>query len=437
MNQLPKRKIRIKRIILLFIVFIIVVAGLIIYFRMKEYNIRNELLIKEEKRQQEKIRQEELKNDILNHYNKSVITNNIIDIYKLENGEYIKSGSIGKNQIIELKEIDVIYKDMYLPIETFEGYYVYYKDVNKVEKIDEINQRYKNYIPYNENIITNEITNFYDNDDNLVYGFNKSFDLGIVVKEGNKYGVEYNNRLLYVKKEDVKKVIENNNTNLKNADSIAVLNYHFFYDKEDEYDTKMCGQSICLSIQMFRKHLDYIKNNNIFTPTLEEFEMYLDEKIQLPKSVVITIDDGWRAEFGINALEEYKLNGTVFLITKYRLYLYTDNNYEYIQFHSHSDNLHNQGDCPNGQGGAIQCKDREYLLNDLKISSEKLGGSKYFCYPFYEYNDYSISILKEAGYTMAFAGGNRRAYIGVDKYQIPRFAIQYNETAADIARHIG
>ena len=38
---------------------------------------------------------------------------------------------------------------------------------------------------------------------------------------------------------------------------------------------------------------------------------------------------------------------------------------------------------------------------------------------------------------MAFAGGNRRAYIGVDKYQIPRFAIQYNETADDIARHIG
>ena len=47
---------------------------------------------------------------------------------------------------------------------------------------------------------------------------------------------------------------------------------------------------------MFATHLDYIKDNHIFTPTLSEFEMYLDQKIQLPKSVVITIDDGWRSE---------------------------------------------------------------------------------------------------------------------------------------------
>ena len=437
MNQRPKRKICIKRIILLFTIILLIVVSLIIYLKIKEDNRRKHLLEIEEKKQQEISKQEELKNDILNHYNKSVITNNIIDIYKLENNKYIKSGAIGKDQILELKEIEVTYKDKYLPLSTFDNYYVYYEDISKIDDIEENDLRYKNYIPYNENIVTNDNTNFYDIDDNLIYSFNNSFDLIIIVKEDDKYGVEFNNRLLYVKKDDVKEIHESDNTTLSNTDSIAVLNYHFFYDADLESERKNCNQTICLSTQMFRKHLDYIKNNNIFTPTLEEFEMYLDKKIQLPKSVVITIDDGWRSEQGIAILEEYGLNATVFLITVYHDTVPFLHAYKYVEYHSHGDNLHNQGDCPGGQGGAIKCKSREYLINDLKISSEKLGGSKYFCYPFYEFNDYSISVLKDAGYAMAFMGGGRRAYIGVDKYRIPRFAIQYNETENDIANYIG
>ena len=422
-----------KIIIIILVLLISAIIGFIIYNQIKENNRKQEQIKLEEQQQN----QNNLKNDILSHYNKYVITEDIINLYKLDNKKYVKSGSIGKNQILKLKDTDITYKDTYLPLETFDGYFIYYKDVDKTDEQEEHNQRYKNYIPYNENIVTKENVKFYDEDNNLVYSFNSIFELPIIIKDENRYGVEYSNRLLYINKEDVKEIKENNNTDLTNTKSIAVLNYHFFYDNTLASERKNCDQTICLSTQMFRQHLDYIKNNNIFTPTLEEFEMYLDEKIQLPKSVVITIDDGWRSEQGIAVLEEYELNATVFLITVYHEEVPFLHAYKYVEYHSHSDNLHNQGDCPNGQGGAIQCKDREYLLNDLKISSEKLGGSKYFCYPFYEYNDYSISILKEAGYTMAFAGGNRRAYIGVDKYQIPRFAIQYNETADDIARHIG
>ena len=56
-----------------------------------------------------------------------------------------------------------------------------------------------------------------------------------------------------------------------------------------------------------------------------------------------------------------------------------------------------------------------------------MDGSTYFCYPFYEYNDYSIEVLKEAGFTMAFAGeyaGHRyKAEVGMDKFRIPRWVI--------------
>lgn len=392
---------------------------------------------KKEALENEKREQEKLSQDIASHYNKYVITNDIIDLYQLDKNKYVKAGSLGKEQVVELKEMDITYKDEYLPLATFDGYYVYYQDISKTDNLVEYNQRYKNYIPYNENIVTGDNTEFYDEDDNLIYSFNTSYNLPIIIKSDDKYGVEFNNRLLYLKKDDNQKIESHQNTDQQNTQSIAVLNYHFFYDDDYASERQECDQSICLSTQKFATHLDYIKNNHIFTPTLSEFEMYLDQKIQLPRSVVITIDDGWRSEIGAKMLDEYELNGTVFLITKYHDTVPFLHDYAYVEYHSHGENLHNQGDCPGGQGGAIKCKSREFLLNDLATSSEKLEGSKYFCYPFYEFNDYSKSVLKEAGFTMAFAGGQQRAYIGVDKYQIPRFAIQRYETADNIASYIG
>ena len=193
-----------------------------------------------------------------------------------------------------------------------------------------------------------------------------------------------------------------------------------------------------MSLSSLKKQLDYIKENNYFTPTMNEFEMYIDGKIQLPKSVVITIDDGWRAIEGLNVINDYKLNATLFVITGE----YNPNDFkkEYIETHSHSDKMHSTGICPTGQGGGIQCLPEEKILENLKNSSEKLGGSKVFCYPFYEYNDYSISVLKKAGYTMAFAGetkgSNNLTTPKTNKYKIPRFVMVNYTTINELARYL-
>ena len=56
-----------------------------------------------------------------------------------------------------------------------------------------------------------------------------------------------------------------------------------------------------------------------------------------------------------------------------------------------------------------------------------LNGSKYFCYPFYEYNNYSIEQLKKAGYRLAFGGefdgGDFVARPNGKKYEIPRWVM--------------
>ena len=167
--------------------------------------------------------------------------------------------------------------------------------------------------------------------------------------------------------------------------------------------------------------------------------MYIDGKIQLPKSVVITIDDGWHSLEAATLLNKYKLNGTVFLITSG----YDKNSIEsvFVEVHSHTHNMHNAGDCPSGQGGGIQCLSEEFIQEDLKKSREKLNNTTYFCYPFYEYNDYSISQLKKAGFTMAFAGyyanGKLKASPGIDKFQIPRYIIYNTTTVEKLKNMIG
>ena len=166
--------------------------------------------------------------------------------------------------------------------------------------------------------------------------------------------------------------------------------------------------------------------------------MYIDGYIQLPKSVVLTIDDGWRADIGSKIMSENKMNATVFLMSKD----YDPNAYknDFVEVHSHGHDLHKVGVCPGGQGGAIKCVEKSKLLDDLKTSQDKLFGTTVFCYPFYEYNNYSIEVLKEAGYTMAFGGygeaGNYKVKPGINKYKLPRYVIYSWTTAKDIASYI-
>ena len=103
--------------------------------------------------------------------------------------------------------------------------------------------------------------------------------------------------------------------------------------------------------------------------------------------------------------------------------------------------MHNQGECPGGQGGAIKCFEKEKLLNDLKTSRDKLNGTTVIAYPFYEYNNYSIEMLKEAGFEMAFVGesswSDNLVHVGSNKYTLPRFVMVNYTTLSDLDRYFG
>ena len=375
-----------------------------------------------DKKNKEKIEENNkiLLNEIKSHYNDYVTTTKETKLYKKENGKYIEHGKINKNISLSLTKTNIDLNTEYFNIKDFD-LYIKYEDVEKTKEVQK-SDRYKNYIYFNSNVVTKNITNFYDIDGNFLYSINESFDFKILIKEDDSYGVVHNDELVFIKHKDAEKIYDNNNTDLKNKKRIKTLTYHFLYDSE----TEKCDQSICQSLNQFESHLKYIRENDYFTLKLNELELYLDGKLQIPeKSIVLTIDDGTIFNTkAIDLLEKYDANATLFVITGWVgvSNLQSDN----LDLESHTDKMHNQYECKGygSQGGGILCLDEEYVLNDLKTSQEKLGGSKYFAYPFFDFNDRAINLLKKAGFKLAFIGQydtDGYSYPGVtDPYKVRR-----------------
>lgn len=412
---------------------------LIVFTVVSYFNVTNYITIKNENEHKEKVdkiistKEQEIStiNLIKSHYDEAVIVQKDTKIFDFKDNKYEESGTIYKDTIVYLDSSNEINaKTKYFKLENIDSYIEYQKvtpvDSNYIKDDD-----YKNYIPFDENVTTDKITNLYSENDELAFSLNVGVDRPLIIKDEKKYYIEYAGNLYYVKSDEA--VLKKTRTNTEAlASNIATLAYHFFYDASKGND---CNQIICLSNTKFDEQMKYLKDNNYYTATMKAFELWIDKKIRLPQhTVVLTIDDGYRQEAGIEVLEKYDLHATLFLVTSWnKPDKYKTNVYEY---HSHSHDMHNTGDCPNGQGGGIQCLPKATIINDLKTSQNILNGTSVFCYPFYEYNEYSISVLKEAGYTMAFGGLRVKTHQGYNKYKLPRYTILDSDTLADFISYI-
>lgn len=361
--------------------------------------------------------------DIKKHYNNYVITNKEATLFKQENDQYIEYGKINKEVPLSLEYVIINSNTKYFLINGLD-LYIQYQDVEPIETF-EMDDRYKNYINFNKNIVTKKTTTFYDEFDNYIYTINQSFDFKVIVMKDDKYGIEYNNQLFYIHSDNIEKIYDNDNS-MSNKEKVRTLTYHFIYNPE----TTTCDQSICQTLSQFESHLKYIRENDYFTLKLNELEMYLNGEINIPeKSIVITIDDGTIFDISaIKLLEQYQSNATMFVITD------ISDNYDYLKsdyldLESHTNHMHNPYECPGYglQGGGILCLPEDKVLEDLKLSQDKLGGSTYFAYPFFDFNDRAISSLKKAGFKLAFIGQyNTDGYSypnKTDKYKVPRKTI--------------
>ncbi len=210
---------------------------------------------------------------------------------------------------------------------------------------------------------------------------------------------------------------------------VAVLNYHFFFGEGEN-----CNQGICLSTVKFEEQLKYLKENNYKTLTMDEFVKWMYGEIEIPdKSVLLTIDDGAMGTGFHNGnkliplLEKYQIHATLFLITGW----WDISNYKssYLDVESHTNDMHTEGKCSGvSRGAQMLCSNNEAIIEDLNKSISITGSKKAFCYPFYAYDERTMSLVKQAGFKVAFAGGSRKATRNSNKYAIPRYPIQSSIT---------
>ncbi len=356
-----------------------------------------------------------------NNYNTYMIVNKDTNIYDKKKN---KIGFIKKDS-------KVILDDNYEIVDKFfkldnEEYYIDYKDLDKSDifTYDNEYKTYKNYIPYNLIITTKDSYKLMIDDiESITINTKNSYK--VIIKDSDRYGIEYNKQLYYIAKSDIES-LDGDSTRI-GTESLAVLNYHYTIDKNSS-EGRECRQNICMDQTQVEEEIKYLKDNDFYAVTMEDLYLFLTDKINLPeKSVAITIDDGWYLARMISILEKYQMQGTLYLIGS--LASPSDYKSDYLEIHSHSWDMHTLGVCKGyNRGGGLVCLDEKTVLEDLKKSRESLNNTEVFCYPFFEYNDRAISLLKKAGFKMALAGGSRKAKPGDNMYIIPRYELSNSTT---------
>ena len=223
---------------------------------------------------------------------------------------------------------------------------------------------------------------------------------------------------------------------------IPVLCYHNIAT-QNEKENYPEESDWTITTDNFKEHLDYLKNNNYKTLTMDEFYNWKIGNLNLPyKSVLITFDDGFLSnyEYAFKLLKEYNMNATIFVVGSFidnsttnewngniKTYMTKDilenlkNEYPNIEIYSHSYNLHYQG--------AIN-QNKDVLMQDIENFDNFYPNTDILCYPFGQNNDNIEDCLKESNYKMAFRyGPNKKDYKKASRndniYEIPRLNVSH------------
>ena len=212
-------------------------------------------------------------------------------------------------------------------------------------------------------------------------------------------------------------------------DGLCILGYHGVVSDEEK-STLYKKDRYTLSVSQFEKQMKYLYERGYTTYFMEDVENYMTTDIEPnEKAVVLTFDDGLKNFNTIvkPILEKYHFKGTCFVIGKHveddnNKYLKEEDmiNDEYVEYYSHSNNLHRLS-----KKGINRKIIQDLTLKEIQEDFEKnCVDSTYFAFPYGRSRKDITPVLKENGVRLAFTYNTfKHAQKKDDIYYIPRYMI--------------
>ncbi len=222
--------------------------------------------------------------------------------------------------------------------------------------------------------------------------------------------------------------------------NIPVIAYHHI---QDIAEGAVNGDNpYVVSVDIFEKHMKYLRDNNYHAITPEELIDYLYNGINLPrKSIFIQFDDGYYSNIALAypVLRKYGLKATVFMITAETVtdqsrqdafsYAYItessmENTGDVFSFASHTHRLHEL----DGARTAFYLASEAEISDDLRESFKIARNHSVISYPHGQYNDNNIAAVKNAGVQAAFTTNKGYITKNSDPFKLRRFTV-FNNTS--------
>ena len=215
-----------------------------------------------------------------------------------------------------------------------------------------------------------------------------------------------------------------------NATKIPIITYHKIVSDKDKKRKPYRNDKWTISQSALEKQIAWLRKNKYRTISCDEFYLWHQGKIKLPKrSVLITIDDGKTGSVNrlFQLLRKYNMKGTAFIIGKpalaknSRSFMSTrrlrrvKSVYPKFEFQSHTYALHYR---------SAYRESYKHIYKDAAIM-KKWYDFNYVAYPYGNYSNAMIRAYKNNGIRMGFSFGNYGyAKRNQNRYKIKRFGVK-------------
>jgi peptidoglycan/xylan/chitin deacetylase (PgdA/CDA1 family) len=198
------------------------------------------------------------------------------------------------------------------------------------------------------------------------------------------------------------------------------LMYHHIQEEET---AKKNGQTnLTVTPEFFRKHLQYLKDNNYSVITMADLKNFFDNGVALPqKSAIITIDNGYKDNHDIAypILKEFGFRATIFTATGllenagYMSWNDLNEMKDLVYFANHTWSHHNSL-------GTKEKLTEEITLADKQLAEHGLNNLKIFAYPYGTSGKTTEEVLKTNGYEIAFTTTHGNILCKGKSLELPR-----------------